>query len=418
VRRRPGFPLLLALVALGGLAIRLVYTLAYSRGVPVTGDALTFHVLGHQLAEGRGFVRPPIASLAEPLGTGPTAEHPPLFELLVGLIDRLGIDGMTAQKAALCLVGTLTVVLVGLCARRLAGDRAGLIAAALAAAYPFLWVADGSLMSETVYGALIAAIMLAGVAFSQSPGLRGALVLGGLCGLAALTRGEALLLAVLLLVPLALTRPLPGRRRALLAVAAVAAMLVVLAPWALRNALTFDEPVLISTNSAAVFAGANCADSWEGTFVGLWQLQCYGETPPGDESEKANEYRRRGLEYVRSHTGRLPLVMAVRVARAWDLFRPAQAVNYEYFEGRAHGASRLGLVAYYPLLLLAIAGAVLLRRRRAPLLPLLAMPLMVTITAAVVYGLTRFRFAAEPAIVVLAAVSLDALVARLRDERG
>jgi hypothetical protein len=46
------------------------------------------------------------------------------------------------------------------------------------------------------------------------------------------------------------------------------------------------------------------------------------------------------------------------------------------------------------------------------------MPLMVTITAAVVYGLTRFRFAAEPAIVVLAAVSLDALVARLRDERG
>jgi asparagine N-glycosylation enzyme membrane subunit Stt3 len=104
------------------------------------------------------------------------------------------------------------------------------------------------------------------------------------------------------------------------------------------------------------------------------------------------------------------------VGRVWDVFRPGQAVDYEFFEGRAHGASRLGLVAYYPLVLLAVWGAVLLRRRRAPLLPLLAMPLMVTVTAALVYGLTRFRFAAEPAIVVLAAVSLDALVARLRGE--
>jgi hypothetical protein len=416
VRRRPGFPLLLVAVAAGGLAVRLFYTLAYSRGIPVTGDALTYHVLGRQLAGGEGFVRPPIETLEEPLGTGPTAEHPPLFELLLGLFDLVGIDTFTAQKSVLCLVGTATVVLVGLCGRRLAGDRAGLIAAALAAAYPFLWVADGSLMSETLYGALIAAVMLAGVAFAQAPGAPGALALGALAGLAALTRGEALLLAVLLLVPLALTRPLPARRRWLLAGAAVGAMAVVLLPWTIRNALTFDEPVLISTNSSAVFAGANCADSWEGRFIGLWQLQCYGATPPGDESEKAVEYRRRGLEYARENAGRLPLVVAARVGRAWDVFRPGQAVDYEFFEGRAHGASRLGLVAYYPLVLLAVWGAVMLRRRGAPLLPLLAMPLMVTVTAALVYGLTRFRFAAEPAIVTLAAVSLDALVARLRGE--
>jgi hypothetical protein len=59
---------------------------------------------------------------------------------------------------------------------------------------------------------------------------------------------------------------------------------------------------------------------------------------------------------------------------------------------------------------LAIAGAWLLGRRRQPL-AILLMPLaMVTLTALLTYGSTRFRFAAEPSIVVLAAVAVDALL--------
>ena len=40
---------------------------------------------------------------------------------------------------------------------------------------------------------------------------------------------------------------------------------------------------------------------------------------------------------------------------------------------------------------------------------------MVTLTALLTYGSTRFRFAAEPSIVVLAAVAVDALVGRGRN---
>jgi hypothetical protein len=61
---------------------------------------------------------------------------------------------------------------------------------------------------------------------------------------------------------------------------------------------------------------------------------------------------------------------------------------------------------------LAIAGAWLLHRRRQPLVILLMPVAMVTLTALLTYGSTRFRFAAEPSIVVLAAVALDALVRR------
>jgi 4-amino-4-deoxy-L-arabinose transferase-like glycosyltransferase len=402
----------LALLAGAGFAIRLGYTLAFSHGVPVTGDALVFHLVGHSLSVGDGFFRPPDPELPAALGTGVTAEHPPLFELLIGGLDLVGLNTVSAQKAFMCFVGTGTVALIGLSGRTVAGERAGLIAAGIAALYPFLWVADGSLMSESLYGALIAAVLLVALLFARQPTFRLALALGALIGLAALTRGEGLILIMLLLLPLILTRRVPWDLRAGLAGAALAAVVLVLSPWLVRNAVTFDDPVLLSTDSSAVFAGANCQTTYHGNYLGLWDFRCYGSLPPGDESEKASEYRRRGLRHARDQAGRWPVVVAARLGRVWDFYRPFQQVHYEYFEGRSRTASRLGLVIYYPLLLLAVAGAVILRRRRATLLPLLALPLTVSVTAALVYGLTRFRFAAEPALVVLAAVTVDSVIAR------
>src|SRR4029078_10552721 len=97
--------------------------------------------------------------------------------------------------------------------RRLAGERAGLIAGALAAVSPTLIPADGALMSETLYGLLTAACLLAAYWLYDKPGLGRGAVLGVLVALAALTRGEALLLLPLLLIPLAWRHELAARLR-------------------------------------------------------------------------------------------------------------------------------------------------------------------------------------------------------------
>jgi hypothetical protein len=60
----------------------------------------------------------------------------------------------------------------------------------------------------------------------------------------------------------------------------------------------------------------------------------------------------------------------------------------------------------------AVAGGVLLRRRRVPITPLVAQFAIVTLTAAAIYGLVRFRVPAEVSLVVLAAVALDAVIPR------
>ena len=150
---------MLVLVALAALAIRTAATLRHE-DYPVIGDALTFHLEGGHLAHGEGFRR-----IFEDV---PTAEHPPLFVCLLALFTLLGAGGMLAQQQLLGAVGAVTVVLVGLLARRVAGDRAGLVAAALAAVHPLLWLADGALMSESLYGPFVVAALLAAVRIARA----------------------------------------------------------------------------------------------------------------------------------------------------------------------------------------------------------------------------------------------------------
>jgi 4-amino-4-deoxy-L-arabinose transferase-like glycosyltransferase len=393
----------LAIVALAALAIRTAATI-HHRDYPVIGDALTFHLEGGHLAHGEGFRR-----IFEDV---PTAEHPPLFICLLALFDLVGADGFLSQKLLVGLVGTATVVLIGLLGRRVGGDRTGLIAAALAAVYPLLWLVDGSLMSESLYGTLVVTVLLAAYAYRDRRTIRRAAVLGALIGLAALTRGEALLLVPLLAVALLALGPLPMRARLEHIGVLVAAFAVVLAPWTIRNLTTFEKPVLISTNSEGVWVGANCRQTYYGPIIGLWDFPCYGKRPAGDESQQSAEYRSRGMRYLRDHAGRLPLVLAARFGRVWDVFRPAQQRVYESGEGRPARSERLGVWMYWLLLPFAAAGAWLLRRRGEPLAILLVPVVLVTLTALLSYGTTRFRFAAEPSILVLAAVALDALARR------
>lgn len=404
----------LLLVVLAGLAVRVTYTVL-NRRYGVQGDALTFHLDAAHLADGNGFQR---AFEAEP-----TAEHPPLHIILLAGLDLLGVDGFLGQKLVLCGVGSLTVGALGLLGRAVAGPAVGLTAAAIGAVYPLLWIIDGSLMSETPYALLITLVLLVAYGYRSKPTVRAAALLGAAIAAATLTRGEAPALLVLLALPLALTAQSSWRERARSLAVVGGVFLVIMAPWTVRNLLTFETPFLVSTNGDNVWVGANCGPTYYGDLVGSWAFSCFGKTrAPGDESQYSRDFRDRGISYARAHANRIPVVVGARLLRQWDLYRPAQSVLLQSFEGRHPRVAKLGLGCYWVLAAFALAGLVLLRRRRRPLLILVAPLVMATVVGAVIYGSTRLRVAAEPALVVLAAVAVDALRQRVivlaRDRRG
>jgi hypothetical protein len=233
-----------------------------------------------------------------------------------------------------------------------------------------------------------------------------------LAALAAQTRARELLLPVLAL-PLAWASGRPGRAVRLALVAGGCALLVL--PWIVRNWTTFDRPVLVSTNDAWVLDGASCDRAWHGPEMGGWRFDCLERAASANEAADAAHRRSHALHYVGDHKARAPLVMTVRVLRTWDLWRPLpRAASEAKAERRNVTFERAGVAMYFVLLALAIVGARVLHRRGGPLPILLAPALVVTIASALGYGVTRFRVASEPTIVLLAALAAARLWERRR----
>jgi 4-amino-4-deoxy-L-arabinose transferase-like glycosyltransferase len=387
-----------AIAALGG-AIRLAQTLLVAHWPPgIFNDEAYYATMGQLIAHGHGFIRP-AEFFSHPSVSLPTAERAPLFSVLLAGLDKIGLDGGDGRVLGV-LTGGCAIIAVGLLGRRLAGARAGLIAAGIAALYPTLIAADGALMTESLYGALAGFALVAAYRLADRPSAGRAVVLGALVGLAALSRGEGLLLLPLLLVPL-LRRPRGLRAAAV----ALLAFVVVLTPWTVRNWIEFDRPVLVATEGGETLAGANCDQAYHGDRIGTWVFTCVHFSPTGNEAAELNAAGHRAIRYARHHAGRLPLVAAARVARTWGAWAPFRTP-----EGRRPWVMDIGVGLYFLLIPLGIYGFVRLRRRGVPVWILMTPVVTVTVTALISYGSVRFRHSAELTLVVLAGVALDALM--------
>ena len=411
-------------VAAGGLALRIAYVLLERRDIDFGGDARFYHEGANLLADGKGFISP----FAHDAGrTVESAEHPPLYIVFLAIPSALRLTSTLSHLLWSCALGAVTIVLVGLIGRAVAGARVGIVAAALLAVYPDAWMADGSLQAETAAMFTTALCVLLAYYCWQRPGWRRFAALGAAIGAAALARSELVLLVVVLLLPLALLTPGGDLRLRLrwLGTGALA-VLVVVGPWAGYNLVRFREPALLSTQLGALLAAANCDMTYYGPLLGYFSIPCASEIQereirPGlDQSEQDSIYRREALEYARSHAGRVPVVVAARPGRVVGLFNPGQQVQIDAFLGPyGVGLTRTALYSFQAVALLALAGAIVLRRRRTvPVFPLLAPAGVVLVTVVVTYGLTRFRFAAMPPLIVLAAVAIEVVIARVRRERA
>ena len=418
----------LVLVAGVALAVRLYEVLATYRFLDPQGDQNFYWRQGQDLAEGYGFVYR--NNFGERVAT---AVHPPLHSAYLGVVSFLGGTSHAWHRVACTLLGAAAVVVIGLVARRLAGDRAAIIAALLAALYPNLWVNDVMMLSESMYALTIGLVLLTAYRFRDAFTTRTAILLGASVALAALTRAEAAFLFVLLVVPLALlARERTWRERLVRGATVCVAGGVVLAPWMIRNFLTFEtHPITLSNGSGFVVEISNCDQTYgiappgdasgeaqagadADKLLGYWAPECDRTPwPAGDETVVAAAKQRTGTDYIADHKRLFPKVVAARIGRIWDVWRPGQSYDFNvFFERRGELATRLGMIMYYPLLLAAVPALVVLHRRRLTIVPFVAIFVMTTLTAAVSFGITRYRVGADVALVVLGGVALDALLRR------
>ena len=411
----------LAVVAAGALSVRLFVVLHW-RGLPVGGDGYAYSKQANAIASGQWFI-----SL---LNGHPDALHPPAWPLVLAAVASLGRHSLLSEQVAACVIGTATVVVVGLAGRRIAGDRAGLIAAALAAAYAGFWIYERVLLSETLLLLGIALTLLLTCRFREAPSAARAVAVGAMCGLLALIRSEQVLVLPLLTFPLLLTvKTVSWPRRARWVALATVATAAVIAPWTIYNAGRFQHPVLLSTGFGSAVAGSNCDLAYYGPYIGSAQLGCLTYYPTTDESVYDLDWRAAASSYAEHHLSRLPLVVVAREGRTFGFWNPIQQTELDgdWMAGQGtpldpNSASvrdeiwmnRLALFEYWLLLAPAVAGLVVLRRRRVPVFPLFAFVATIVVAVALTSGDARYRAGVEVPLALLAAVGLSMMGSSVR----
>jgi 4-amino-4-deoxy-L-arabinose transferase-like glycosyltransferase len=394
---------LVAAAAAAGLALRLAFAFGYWVDKPLTHDEREYLELAHSLAGGRGFTYDPSFDT----GTAPRYGRAPVYPAFLAAIGAGGGGAAHTParvKIAQSIVGAAGVWIVGIIALGAAGPRAGVAAAAIAAAYPPLVVLPAYVFSETLYStiALGSALLLDRAVDADRP--RHALASGLAAGVAILTRP-----AMLFFLPLAAAW-LVWRSRARLAAVLVAAALAVVAPWTIRNAAVYHRFVPVATEGGVTFwIGNHPLARGEGDLAanpGIKQADLeFRRAHPDLTAEQLEPlYYRAAFRQIAGH----PLWWAGLLARkAFHTVVPA-GPSYA-LHSTAYIA--VSVVPYLLLLLPAAAGARALGRSQRRPVALLLLAASAALVCVVFFPQERFRTPViDPALIVCASAGWAARV--------
>lgn len=395
------------------LAVRVLQIVATTDWVPVD-DPADYVRHGLSIAEGHG-----MAPSQVPHG-GPGALRPPAYPYFLGGVFAVAGESLTAARLASALLGVITVALVGLIAAQLWDRRTGLIAMAIAAVYPPLFLLSGTLLSESL--GLPLCLALVWVLLLHHGGLRArwvAPVSGLLFGLALLDRPAFAAFIVPLVFALA-DRPVlrPASLRAPLIALAVTALSVV--PWTIRNAVQFGAFVPISTQPGFIISGTyNYTSDHDPEYPGAWRpanfdpaMAKIASDPTLDENQLSKKLGAAGRKYAREHPGYVVKATVLNGLRIIGLKDVRTGTKQTYrVQGIGSKYALLAQIAWYIVGLAALAGLVLGVARRVPWW-VAVMPVLLYLSVIWDSGDIRYRAPIEPFVVLAAAAGVALLAAK------
>jgi 4-amino-4-deoxy-L-arabinose transferase-like glycosyltransferase len=408
----------LVLIGVLAFSLRLVWVLVFGRVEFGAGEALSYQAAAVNLADGQGYSQ---------LG-GPTAQWPPGYPALVALAYvALGVH-VKLGLAVNVVLGTATAVLLYAVARQMMGRAAGLVAGVSFAVLPAPIFFTGLFLSETMFIFMLVGF-LALAAFL--PDRRWTPVAFGVAaGLAALTKGEGVLLLV---IPLAMwwgqmaRGPWLRRAAVLLAVTALTIL-----PWTIRNAIEMDAFIPVATNaSTTLWSGHNAEANGGRTDPPASLLARIPKDVTSTEREvaEARLLRREAVAWaIRNPHKELGLIPRKLIALANET-SSVFAIWFNAKGDRQLGTSSLlvfsvlGDAFDYFLLLLALAALVVIGGRRLWRFDPLMRGVLAYLAASLVlhgfayYGQFRYRLPMEPLMILVATPLIVAVWQRRRPLR-
>jgi 4-amino-4-deoxy-L-arabinose transferase-like glycosyltransferase len=372
---------------------------------------------------------------------GPTAYFPPAFPYFLAAVDL--IDGHTGPRdgavqparISQAILGTAVVGLTGLVALEAFGELVGMVALGVAVIYPVFIELSALLVAENLLTLFVLAAIWAALRAGRSERpYRWVGLAGVLTGLAALSHVNGVLLVVPLgvaawkLPPAGTTSP---RRRLAGIGLLLATTLLTMTPWVVRDAVVLHRFVPVADEGGYTLVGTyNAASAHNHQIPYKWRVFY---TIPGEprlishptglsEPTLGAKLESQALHYIGHHPLAPLAVLYHNTRRLLEL-----EGSYAYRVSAAsidlpEQTARIGVVSFWLLCLLAIAGAFTRVARRAPWW-LWFVPLLMWLSVALVNAETpRFREPLDAFLILLGscaiATALKFAVVRLAPARG
>jgi 4-amino-4-deoxy-L-arabinose transferase-like glycosyltransferase len=410
--------------------LRLIWAVRYMRTPAyfVGGDPFGYLSYARSVVDGHGYLG--VLTHKE------TAFQPPgwPFALVVAffVVDHLHLPVSDAIVASLLNVafGTGTIVLTAAIARRLAGRRVALIAAAIVALWPNLvyYSSTGALEPMFTFLVLLVCWLVLRSGWpSQSLSWRRAIGIGVVLGITLLVRPFAIVVLVALAVATITARGRETRARRVREVAAIGLVaLFTLIPWTVRNAMQLHGFVPVATNLGETL----CIGHQPGATGGLIPNSDYCVhgyhvaqlMTPHDEILRSAHATRAALHYVKQHPADeialLPRKLYYLMRSDHEGLTIASSTGYyKMFRGSYQRVLvDLGDTWFFAMCALALGSVVGVWRHRRDAATVLLVLTAVGLLAIPLglYGIERFHVPLAPFIAMGAAYSLDRVVRRVR----
>ncbi|HEY3728384.1 MAG TPA: glycosyltransferase family 39 protein [Solirubrobacteraceae bacterium] len=414
----------MAALLIAALAVRV----AYIEHTPfqAVNDAGTYNRLASQMARTGDYDTGSAPGTGAGGSRGPTAYFPPGFPYFLAAVDIV-TGHQAGHKAAIgaariaqAVAGTIAVGLVGLVALEAFGATAALVSMALAAFYPVFVELSGTLVAENLL-----LLFELGAVWTMLRARRAEhpyawiAATGVLTGLATLTHENAILFAI----PFAFGAWSVARGSARGPVILILITIATIAPWTIRNAIELHHFVPVSDETGITLRGTYNPESAAFAPVAykwrfFWQIPQDADLRHTagryDEVQLGSKLQARALDYVGAHPT-APLEVAfhntlrmfeLEGSYAWNASARAIGLHVD--------VAQTGVVAFWILCLLALAGAFTRAARAAPRW-LWGLPLLYALSIVLINVETpRFREPIDVFLILLAGCAVTAVLERLR----
>jgi 4-amino-4-deoxy-L-arabinose transferase-like glycosyltransferase len=291
---------LLILILAAAVLIRIPVALLMGDQVselPGIQDQVSYDALARSLLAGRGYSFTNNWYPFTPANT-PTAHWSFLYPLyLAGVYAITGYHPLVARLLQGAVGGALLCFLIYKIGRRVVNEETGLVGAGLASVYGYFVYYNVALMTETFFIVLVLFSLYLSLEVKEQPTPARWALLGLTLGVAGLLRQTVLLLVPFLLLWLLWELKKDGIRWGSIA-APVGIIILMIAPWTIRNYLVFHQFLLLNSNAGYAFFASNnpnLGTDWRNDIV---VVPIPEELAGQNEAELDRALTRKGIQFI------------------------------------------------------------------------------------------------------------------------